>query len=445
MKRPAPRDTICALATPEGTGGIAVIRLSGPRTLRILDRCFRPPRPSRQASGTVRPRWLRARGETLDQVLLAVFRAPHSYTGEELAEVSCHGGPALARAALDEFGRLGCRPAAPGEFTRRAVLSGKLTLSQAEAVLELTAARTTEARRRALRAYGGAVSRFAARLGRELDALLAEYEYRIGFEDENSPAPGTAERRIARLVAELDRAVADGTAARRLERGLSVAIIGRANVGKSSLFNALLATERAIVDRRPGTTRDRVEATLLCGETAIRLTDTAGVPARCRTRLSRAAAGQTTRAIDEADALIAVFDASRPAGPADRAVLASCAGRPCLLVTNKSDLPARLDAAALPGPALRVSCRTGRGVAAVRRRILGWTAPRAAGALTTVERHLRAFASARDSLAAAKGSPGLDSAALDIRQASAMLAQVDALPSRTDILDEVFVRFCVGK
>lgn len=445
MNRPAPRDTICALATPEGTGGIAVIRLSGPRTLAILDRCFGPPRPSRQASGTARPRWLRARGEPIDQVMLSVFRAPRSYTGEEMAELSLHGGPALARAALDEFERLGCRPAAPGEFTRRAVLSGKLTLSQAEAVLELTRARTTGGRRRALRAYGGAVTRFAARLGRELETLLAEYEYRIGFEDENLPAPGRAERRIARLKAELDRAIAEGRAARMLERGLSVAIIGRANAGKSSLFNALLSTERAIVDSRPGTTRDRVEAALIAGETAVRLTDTAGVPARCRTGLARAAAAQTARAVAEADALIAVFDASRPAGPADRAVLSACAGRPCLLVANKSDLPARFDPAALPGPVLRASCRTGQGIASVRRRVLRWAAPRSADALTTVERHLRAFASARDSLAAAARAPGLDSAALDIRQASAMLAQVDALPSRTDILDEVFARFCVGK
>lgn len=223
-----------------------------------------------------------------------------------------------------------------------------------------------------------------------------------------------------------------------------VAFIGRSNAGKSSLFNALLGSDRALVAPTPGTTRDRVEAALELGECVVRLTDTAGRSARARTELGRAVAAQAARAVESADALIAVFDSSRPAGPADRAALDACRGRPHLLVVNKSDLKPRL-AAALLGRPVRTSCRTGRGIAAVRRRIARWAAPARADALTTVERHLRVFAGALDRLAAAGRAPGLDATALEIRAASAMLAQVDAPPSRTDILDEVFKRFCVGK
>ncbi len=442
---PPASQTICALATPDAPAGLAIVRLSGPKTLQILDRCFPPPPPSLQRPGTVRLRWFGPAANPIDQVMLLVYRAPKSFTGEDMAEIICHGGRAVSRAILSRLLHCGCRSAAPGEFTRRALLAGKLSLSQAEAILELSRAETDAGRQRAVQVYSGAVSNFTRALLVELADLRTELEYRIGFEDENTPVSSSWQQKVQSVVEQLTHAIKTGQDARRRDRDVNVAIIGRPNVGKSSVFNTLLRHERSVVYHLPGTTRDSVDARLQLGRISIRLADTAGLPFRSGGALARASAAQTIKAVESADLLLAVFDASRPFSPADQRVLDLCAGRACLYVLNKTDLPSRFRIESLPGPAVTISCRTGSGFSSLRRRLARRISPTRVDAVTTIERHLHTFGEARGHLLAALRSPGLDSAALEIGLAVAKLEEVDAEPSRTDILDRVFNRFCVGK
>ena len=294
--RPTP-DTICAVATPTGLGSIAVVRVSGPDALIVLDRAFARLRPSRQPDRTVRlGRVVDEQGTEIDEALVTVFRAPRSYTGENLSEISCHGGACAAPAVVDLLCRLGCRRAEPGEFTRRAVLAGKLTLTRAEAILDLVNARTPAAHRAALNRYHGALALEVEELAEQLRSLHTEAEYHLGFDENDVPRPGLRARQ-RRLLRRLDRVISAGERNRFLHEGARVAIVGRPNVGKSTLFNRLLGAERALVTATPGTTRDRIEATLTLGDVPVTLSDTCGIPGRTSGAISRLAAGQTDAAI----------------------------------------------------------------------------------------------------------------------------------------------------
>ncbi|MEO0081150.1 MAG: tRNA modification GTPase [candidate division WOR-3 bacterium] len=291
-------DTICALATPPGTGSIAVIRISGPDTFAVLDRIFSGHRPSRQPSHTVRLGWLTypagipARvpvtprlpcthalrpGSRIDQVLLTVFRKPRSYTGENMAEISCHGGMLIAETIIGLLRRLGCRLAEPGEFARRAVTAGKLTLTQAEATLDLINARSPTALARALEQYQGELSRKVQRLTSELRDLCALAEHHLGFEELASTCPRALAAGTRRLLRQLEQLIRQVRCSCLLNGGARVTIVGRPNVGKSSLFNRLLGHDRALVTSEPGTTRDRIEALTIFGDVPVTLTDTAGI------------------------------------------------------------------------------------------------------------------------------------------------------------------------
>ena len=442
------RDTICAVATPPGTGGIAVIRIAGERTFPILDRFLADRRPSRQPSHTVRLGWFVSpeRGPA-DQVMVAVFRAPRSYTGDDLAEVSCHGGIAAADAILNLLVRAGCRVAEPGEFTRRAVLAGKMTLSQAEAVADMAEARTEAAFRTALARYRGGLSRLVAGIADDLKELQAEIEYRLGF-DEHEACGKTPKMRIRRIAARLSRLVDSAAADRLLVEGANVAIIGRPNAGKSSLFNQLVQGERAITSPVPGTTRDRVDATVMLVGVPVRFVDTAGLTVRTGTRLSRLALAQTGKAVEQADIIIALFDGARPTGPSDRAVAAAINGRRAICVLNKTDLARRFgprEAGICPTGLVPVSCRTGAGIARLRARLARMLHAGAAPRLTVNRRQLEALSACRDALFRAGRAPTLETAALETGSAVDMLNKVDAPATATDILDRVFARFCVGK
>jgi tRNA modification GTPase len=441
-------DTICAIATPPGAGGIAVIRVSGIRTFPILDRFFADRKPSRQRSRTVRLNWFSAtdRGP-VDQVMVTVFRAPRSYTGEDMAEISCHGGTVVADAILSLLVRAGCRVAEPGEFTRRAVLAGKMTLSQAEAVADMVEARSETAFQDALARYRGELSRLVAGIGDDLKELQAEIEYNLGF-DEHEASGAVPKTRIRSVATKLSRLVESTAGSRLLVEGANVAIIGRPNAGKSSLFNRLVQGERAITSPVPGTTRDRIDATVMLAGVPVRFVDTAGLTVRAGTHLSRLALAQTGKAVEQADIIIALFDGSRPAGPSDRTVAAAIGGRKAICALNKTDLVRRFERASVsmcPTGLIPVSCRTGAGVARLRTRLARMLRAGPAPRLAVNRRQLEALSACRDALVRAGTAPNLETAALETRSAVDMLSQVDAPATNTDVLDRVFARFCVGK
>ena len=439
-------DTICAVATPAGTGSIAVIRVSGGKTFSILDRFFPDRPPSSQRSHTIRLNWLCTPDrEPVDQVMVAVFRAPRSYTGEEMAELSCHGGTVAADAVLDLLIRAGCRVAEPGEFTRRAVLAGKMTLSQAEAVADMAEARSEPAFRSALARYRGELSGRIARIAEDLKELLAEIEYNLGFDEHDGACGKVPLRRIRRIVARLSTIIGSAEVNRLLIEGVNVAIVGRSNAGKSSLFNRLIENERAITSPVPGTTRDRVDATKMLAGVPVRFVDTAGLAVRTETRLDRLARAQTEKAIEQADIVIALFDGSRPAGPSDRAVVAAIRGRQALYALNKTDLPSRFDTGNCPARPIPISCLTGSGIARLRSRLARALRAGPGPRLTVNRRQLEALSDCRDALVRAGSTRTLETAALETRSAVDMLSQVDAPADSTDILDRVFARFCIGK
>ncbi|MBM3316099.1 tRNA modification GTPase, partial [candidate division WOR-3 bacterium] len=436
------RDSICALATAPGPAGLAVVRISGPDTFAILDRLFRKPAASRQPSHTVRLRWLEHDGRRIDQVMLAVFRSPRSYTGEDAAELSCHAGSAVSDAVLAALERAGCRPAGPGEFTRRAVLNGKLTLAQAEAVQDLVSARTPAAMRNALARYSGDATRIVSELLAELASLRAESEHLLGFDELDAPAAPRFGTRLKRLESRLSRLTGAARANRNLVREPRVAIVGRPNVGKSSLFNRLVGEPRAIVTPMPGTTRDRIDCSANLGGTYVRLTDTAGISRPGSSRMARLARAGTLRALETADLVLAVFDGADPARRADRELLAETGSRPLLCVVNKTDLPRRLEPELFNGHAtVKVSALTGAGVSRLRRLVAGrFKADPGVG--FAGERHAEVLEAARGHVRTAR-SAGPEARGLELDAAARTLLEFDRPADPDALLDRVFARFCV--
>jgi len=428
--------TIFALASGAGRAAVAVMRLSGPGTGEVLTRLLGAPPPPRRAS----LRALRHEGVTLDRALVLWFPDEASYTGEPSAELHLHGGPAVIAAVADALAALGARPAEPGEFTRRAFLNGKLDLTAAEGIADLIAAETEAQRRQALRqAEGGLAARHAEWAAR-LTHLLARQEAFIEFEEEDLPSDLDA--RVAEATGELRgemaAMLADGTRGEKLREGLTVAILGAPNSGKSSLLNALAGREAAIVSARAGTTRDVVEVRMILGGVPVTLADTAGL----REAADEIEAEGVRRALQRAEAAdlrLLIFAAD---APPDAATLA-LRGPEALIVLNKADL----DIAALPG-AVVVSARTGQGLAALRAALEAAAAARAGlsdAAALTRPRHRAAVGEAVEWLERlpSAGLPELRAEALRgaLRALSRLTGRVDV----EQVLDLVFGEFCIGK
>ena len=444
LRSKACSDTICAIATPPGVGSIAVVRITGPDTFRILDRVFRGPRPSRQAANTCRTGWVHDGDSVVDQVVLTAFRAPRSYTGEEMAEVSCHGGGVAASAVLGLLCRSGCRTARPGEFTRRAVLNRKLSLSQAEAVLDLVQAQTPLAYRSALRRYQGGSATGTAGLVEELGELLALVEHHIGFDEEGAPWPDGFAAAHRRLLRRLDSAVRGAERGRYLSEGARVAIIGRPNVGKSTLFNRLLGEERAVVTTVPGTTRDRIDATATIGGIPVLFTDTGGMTTRPGRVISRRTAQQTREAVARADLVLAVFDRSQAVRPGDDRVAAV---NDSICVLNKSDLGRRFPAGFLNGrtrACVELSARTGENVTGLKRLLTRRLRP-GADAPFSGARQSEALSESRSAVLRSSQAQDAETSAFELHAALGALGRIDPAAADSDILDRVFARFCVGK
>ncbi|HTA31552.1 MAG TPA: tRNA uridine-5-carboxymethylaminomethyl(34) synthesis GTPase MnmE [Candidatus Cybelea sp.] len=450
-------DSIAAIATPLGQGGIAMIRLSGPQSLAIADASFHPAgkssKPSAAATHTLHFGRIIRQGLVVDEVLLSVMRAPRTFTREDVVEITCHGGLLPAKMVLDTILENGARLAAPGEFTRRAFLNGRIDLAQAEAVADLIHARTELAATAAEEQLAGKLSQRINALRDDLMKILAHVEAHIDFPDEDI-APDTREKLMARLQAALDfmdnllRTANDG---RLLRRGIRAAIMGRPNVGKSSLLNQLLGQERAIVSPTPGTTRDTIEETASVRGVPIIFIDTAGLR-QTEDEIEAEGVRRSRHTLASAELILHVLDASEPLAEWDQRLLKEYAGRPRLLIRNKADLPRRLE---LPGgfAAIDVSCLTGAGIEELKDAIKAtvWDGGTSSEMLQVMinSRHEDALRRARDSTARAvtalRDRLGLELAALDLRQSAQAVGEIVGKTTTEDLLDSIFSQFCLGK
>jgi tRNA modification GTPase len=456
--------TIIAQATPPGEGGIAVIRVSGPDAIPLTDRFFSGKRSLARIPGyTIAHGYISDPRipSVLDEVLVSVFRSPHSYTGENMTEISCHGGIAAGSAIIRLLLATGkMRPAERGEFTRRAVLNGKLDLAQAEAIPDLVRAPSEMARQKAAAQLFGAFSRRIDELRGNLLAVQTDLTAALEFGDD---LPAGSLRRIdARLHAtrqQLDRLVGQAESGPLLRQGALVVIVGKPNVGKSSLFNCLLEQDRAIVTPLPGTTRDALEANLSLGGIVIRLVDTAGWRARTG-RIEAIGKAKARHYADRADALLAVLDSSRPLTREDKDVLAAAADRRSITVLNKTDLEPKSEVKSQksksrticnpqsPGavPSVRVSCRTGAGIPRLRSVLARlFTGHMPDADFIANQRHLDGLRRAARAVDNAARHNALDVRVQELGSALEALHELTGKVTSDEILDQVFSQFCIGK
>lgn len=456
----AAHETIVALSTPAGRGALSVVRLSGPAARQIGQRLFCGRRslldvPARHAElGTIRSP---ADGAVIDQVLALVLPGPRSFTGEDMVEFSGHGSPLVARLLIDAAVAAGARPAGPGEFTRRAVLNGRLDLAQAEAVADLIAARGERALRNALAQLDGGLTRRIGALRERLVAVLAPLEAFIDFGDDVPSAPGSADTRRALLATRdgLDELLQGNARARLLNEGARVVLVGRPNVGKSSLLNALAGEDRALVHDTPGTTRDLVDVEVVFGGVPVRLVDTAGIR-EATDPVERAGVERARRSADAAALTLLLVDGSIPLTPADHEARSLIGGTPDLIVANKSDLgsdPAAASLAATAGvPILALSALNGAGVPELRDWLTGKISELAGAEedmVMTRARHYEILARARAAVERARS--GIDEGAFadmlaaELREALAALGEITGESAGPEVLDRIFSAFCIGK
>ncbi len=454
-------DTIAAIATPLGQGGVAIVRLSGPEAhaivARLLERGDRPLAPRQIYVGRLRDQ---PGGRSLDEVLVFAMRAPRSYTGEDTAEIQCHGGSVVTRRVLQAVIEAGARPAAPGEFTRRAFVNGRLDLAQAEAVADLIAARSDAAQRLAWSQLEGHLSARVETLRAALLEARALCEAAIDFPDEDVPELGDARlgRELARVREEI--AALAGTFERTRVRydGARAVLVGRPNVGKSSVLNALAGRERAIVTPVAGTTRDVLEASITLRGVPVVIADTAGIR-ETEDAVERVGVERAHAALMDAGCVLAIFDRSRPLEGADESVAAAVRGRPAIAVLNKRDLPAAIapgDVSALFGaapPIVELSALTGEGLdeleTAIARMLLAGSDAREEEVGIFRERHRDAAQRAALDLARAERALSshapLELVASDLTAAAETLGSITGIVTSEDVLDRVFAEFCIGK
>ena len=448
------QETIVAISTPPGRGGIGIVRLSGPQALNIAQTLVRVKNPLEPARARFAAIPDPETAEPIDEAIVTYFARPHSSTGEDLVEIAAHGSPVVLEMLVRLALRAGARLARPGEFTERAFLAGRIDLTQAEAVRDLIEAQTLYQARIAAEQMGGALSRRVQPAKQNLVELIALLEAGIDFaEDDVEITPDheivTRIDTIAGALALLARSFEHG---RLVHAGLRLAIVGRPNVGKSSLFNRLLERERAIVTASPGTTRDLVTERLSLGGIPVELVDTAGLR-EAHDEAEALGIVKSREALAEADVVLVVLDASVPLREDEQELIASLAGRRALIVRNKSDLDPGAEAAPeLPLSAIATSALTGEGLPALRDALADQVRNPAgeseSGILTSL-RHLEAVQGALAALAEAHSAVAAatphEMLLLDLYTA---LRHLDSLTGETtadDILNRIFSTFCIGK
>jgi tRNA modification GTPase len=458
-------DTIAAIATPLGEGGLAVVRISGAEAFVVADKIFLPVgknslKPSAATSHTIHFGKIVRHGETVDEVLLAVLRAPRTFTREDTIEISCHGGILPAKLVLDAILENGARLAEPGEFTRRAFLNGRIDLAQAEAVADLIHSRTELALAAANEQLAGKLSQRINQLRDDLMKTLAHVEAYIDFPEEDI-AEETKEQLLSRLengIAFMDELLRTANEGQILRHGIRAAIVGRPNAGKSSLLNQLLGHDRAIVSPIAGTTRDTIEETANIRGLPVVFIDTAGLR-EGRDEIEVEGIRRSRETLEKAELILHVLDASEPLTGADEIYLTEFAAKKRILVRNKADLPKKLELSndsrftIHDSRTVDVSCLDGQGIEALKDAIknLVWAGKIEAGMLQVMinSRHQEALGRARAgavrTLDALRADATLELVALDLRIAVNAVGEIVGKTATEDLLDSIFSQFCIGK
>ncbi len=454
-------DTIAAIATPPGAGGVGIVRVSGPRAVAIVHPLFRPQGRQgleRAASHRMLYGWIERDGQPLDEVLAVVMRAPHSYTRQDVVEVHCHGGALVTRTVLELALKGGARLAQPGEFTLRAFLSGRLDLTRAEAVQDMVEARSEWGLRVSANQLRGGLYGEIQALREDAAHVAALVAAGIDFPEEDVVFAHREDilRRLKGVEAKLVALLETAERGRRMREGLAVAIVGRPNVGKSSLLNALLRENRAIVTEIPGTTRDTLEESLDLGGLALRLIDTAGIRDTADT-IEREGIARTRRAVDQADLVLAVLDGSVALTAEDRQVLAMAPDAATLAVINKLDRMAGADPKWVGElgslPRVSLSALTGAGLAGLETWIRAWAVqderPLLEHPMLTNLRQQQAAQGAlgavRSALAAIADGLGDELVAVDLARGLDALGDIVGETTADDLLNRIFAEFCIGK
>ncbi len=456
-------DTIVALSTPRGYSGIGVIRLSGADALRIIREIFkhsgtRTEFPHRTAvyGKVVNPE----NGTILDDGIVVFMRGPSSYTGEDVMELSLHGSPVILDMTVRMIIRLGARPASRGEFTRRAFLSGRMDLIQAEAVIDLIESTSPVAAEDARARLDSSVSRQVRGISGELKDILAELEAHIDFDEDDEAPPPEVESLMRKVFLKMEMLRQDSERGRIRKKGVDTVIVGKPNVGKSTLFNALLRADRTIVTPYPGTTRDPVDDSLILDGVAFRLWDTAGIRGEAEP-VEEEGIRRSLARLEEADAILAILDGTAPPDAEDAAVLAASNGKEMIVVMNKMDLGLAIDLTDRTfGPSnvprVALSAKTGEGLDRLERMLAdtGMKLTRAEGTESPMGLNERCLMLMETASIPIKGL--LDSFAMgeklepeiisvELRRALDSLEEITGERADDGILDRIFERFCVGK
>ncbi len=455
-------DTIAAISTPVGPGGIGIVRMSGPEALSIAKRVFKPAKkvdvteaktPSMMYGRVVDP----GSGEEVDEALVSFMRAPKSYTREDIVEINCHGGMVAVRRTLGLVLHEGARLAEPGEFTKRAFLNGRISLTQAEAVMDLISAKTERSMKIAVDQLRGGLSEKLGALRNSLIEICAHAEAYIDFPEEDIDTGTSAEmiRSLGKIREESDRLSRTFEEARFFREGLSVAIVGRPNVGKSSLLNALLQRERAIVTPTPGTTRDTIEEYLNIQGLPVRIVDTAGIRSPDGS-VENEGIRRSIEALEEADFVIAMLDGSEGLNEEDREILAKITKKNAVLAINKCDLPMKmhLEEVMTTGKNhILISARNGDRLEELKSLIFqsalkDWKKEDEGIIVTNIRHKLaldRASASVARAIESLRSNQPIEIFALELRDALDGIGEITGAVTTDEILDRIFSNFCIGK
>ncbi len=450
-------DTIAAISTSIGHSGIGIVRLSGINSIRITDKIFiSPKKKSLKKTPSHRIMYghiINSNKKIIDEVLVSVMRAPHTYTREDIVEINCHGGPVPLRRILELVLKAGARLAEPGEFTRRAFLNGRIDLAQAEAVLDVINAMTEQSRKAAIEQLGGGLSKKTGAIRKDLIKLTAFVEAYIDFPEEEIEPPSlkNMKKMALKIQNSLKKLVDSSQYGIILREGVKTAIIGRPNVGKSSLLNALLEQDRAIVTAVPGTTRDIIEDYLNIQGIPVKIMDTAGIR-QVKNIAEKEGVKRSLRAIKDADLVLIVLDGSEDLHDTDRELIKKSKRENTILVINKTDLTQKIRLKESDRQTVRVSALKGTGLNKLKERIVETSLKGkslfSTGVVTNT-RHLYALEKALASInsfieaSAKKISPEFLS--VELRDALDAIGEIIGITTSDDILNEVFSKFCIGK
>ncbi|MDM7998447.1 MAG: tRNA uridine-5-carboxymethylaminomethyl(34) synthesis GTPase MnmE [Dehalococcoidia bacterium] len=443
------RDTIAAISTPLGEGGIGIVRISGPGALAVTKAIFRGKLADRQLSyGKITDP---ETGEHVDEVLVSYMAAPRTYTREDVVEINCHGGPLPLRRVLQLALRHGARLARPGEFTLRAFLNGRIDLAQAESVLDVIRARTDASLRIAVQGLDGRLSSAVKDLRTSLLSALAYLTARIDFPEDEIP-PQDVAGPLNEALRSVRRLIATADAGMVYRCGVKTAIVGRPNVGKSSLLNRLLREDRAIVTPIPGTTRDTIEEVANIGGVPFVLVDTAGI-VHSKDLAESLGVERSQRAVAQADLVLLMIDVSQPIADADREIAALTVGKATLVVANKSDLPRQAHPTELGRPVVHTSALTGEGLDRLEDEMLklalGGAVVVSDAPMVSNPRHKDALERAARSLDQAlqdlrAGMPD-DFITIHLTASLSALGEITGETVQEHLLDTIFANFCIGK